>query len=129
MNECERLNEDLKRVKNRIHRWVDRYFPEFVPTVFKELDGKAALATLRRGLLPVDIAQMSPEQIVHMWKEAGVKRGVGLKAATRLVENAKKSVGLTHGQTMARQENKTCWRNTTCYNSNCACWRRRLRKF
>ncbi|MCL6444439.1 MAG: IS110 family transposase [Alicyclobacillus sp.] len=104
MNEWERLNEDLKRVKNRVHRWLDRYFPEFIPTVFKQWDGKAALVTLRQGLLPVDIAQMSPEQIVHMWKEAGIQRGVGLKAAIRLVDNAKNSVGLTHGQTMARQE-------------------------
>lgn len=104
MNERERLIEDLKRVKNRIHNWLDRHFPEFVPAAFKQWDGKAALAVLRRGWLPVDIAQMTPEQIVHMWKEADIQRGVGLKAAKRLVDIAKKSIGLTHGQAMARQE-------------------------
>lgn len=104
MNQRERLNEDLIRVQHRIQNWLDRYFPEFVPTVFKQWDGKAALAILRQGWLPVDIAQMNPEQIVEMWKEVGIRRGVGLKAAKRLVDIAQASIGLTEGLGMARQE-------------------------
>ena len=85
MNERERLGVDLKRVRNRIYRWLDRYFPEFVPYVFKIWSGKSALLILRQGWLPVDIAEMEPKQIVRLWKEAGIRRGVGLKAAQRLV--------------------------------------------
>lgn len=104
MNQRERLMEDLQRVTGRIYNWLDRFFPEFVPTVFKAWDGKAALTILRQGLLPVDIAGMAPEQVVHMWREAGIKRGVGVKAAQKLVNTAQKSIGLTEGSTMARQE-------------------------
>lgn len=104
MNQRERLMEDLHRASGRIINWLDRYFPEFVPTVFKEWDGKAALAILRLGLLPADIAKMSSEQVVHLWKEAGIQRGVGRIAAQRLVMTAQTSIGLTEGSTMACQE-------------------------
>ncbi len=104
MNQRERLLEDMHRVKGRIHNWLDRFFPEFVPTVFKEWDGKAALAVLRKAWLPVDISEMDPEVIVHMWREADIKRGVGLKTAKKLVSTAQVSIGLREGSTMARQE-------------------------
>lgn len=104
MNQRERLMEDMHRVKGRIHNWLDRFFPEFVPTVFKEWDGKAALQVLRKAWLPVDISQMAPEDVVHMWREADIKRGVGLKAAKKLVSCAQASIGLREGPTMARQE-------------------------
>jgi len=104
MNQRERLVEDMHRAKGRIHNWLDRFFPEFVPTVFKEWDGKAALAILRKAWLPVDISEMEPEQVVHMWRAADIKRGVGLKAARKLVNAAQGSIGLREGSTMARQE-------------------------
>jgi len=104
MNQRERLMEDMHRAKGRIHNWLDRFFPEFVPTVFKEWDGKAALVVLRQGWLPMDISSMEPEQVVHMWREADIQRGVGLKAANKLVSCAQGSIGLREGLTMARQE-------------------------
>ncbi|WP_258112373.1 IS110 family transposase [Alicyclobacillus sp. SP_1] len=104
MNQRERLMEDMHRVKGRIHNWLDRFFPELVPTVFKDWDGKAALALLRQAWLPVDISEMAPEDVVHMWREADIKRGIGLKAAKKLVSCAQGSIGLREGSTMARQE-------------------------
>jgi transposase len=106
MNQRERLLEDLHRTAGRIHNWLDRYFPEFVQGVFQRWDGKAALATLRAGWLPADIASMMPEQIVHMWKSSGVVKGVGIRAAQRLIDAAKRSIGLRDGSAMARQELK-----------------------
>lgn len=82
---------------------MDRYVPEFVPTVFKRWGGKAGLVILQQGWLPVDLVQMSPEQIVHIWKEVGIHR-VGKKAPKRLVDIAQKSIGLTEGLGMARKE-------------------------
>jgi len=58
MNQRERLMEDMHRAKGRNHNWLDRFFPEFVPTVFKEWDGKVALAILLKAWLPVDISSM-----------------------------------------------------------------------
>ena len=104
MNQRERLMEDVQRAAGRIHNWLDRFFPEFVPSVFKDWNGKAALAVLRKGWLPVDISGMEPEEVVHMWREADIKRGVGLKAAKKLVSAAQISIGLREGATMARQE-------------------------
>jgi len=103
MNQRERLMDDWHRVTGCIYNWLDRFFPEFVPTVFKQWDGKVALVVLRQGWLPVDIAVMAPEQVVHLWR-ADIKRGVGCKAAQKLVKAAQKSIGLTEGSTMARQE-------------------------
>lgn len=104
MNQRERLMDDWHRVTGRIHNWLDRFFPEFVPTVFKQWDGKAALVILRQAWLPVDIAVMAPEHVVHLWREADIKRGVGGQAAQKLVKAAQQSIGLTEGPTMARQE-------------------------
>lgn len=44
INQHERLNKDLSRVKNRIHNWVDRFFPEYTK-VFTDREGKASLIT------------------------------------------------------------------------------------
>lgn len=76
-NQRERLMEDVHRTAGRIHNWLDRYFPEFLQGVFQQWDGKAALATLCAGWLPVDLSSMTPEQIVHMWKAAGVEKEGG----------------------------------------------------
>ncbi|MFO2551291.1 IS110 family transposase [Alicyclobacillus cycloheptanicus] len=105
MNQRERLIEDLKRVQGRIHNWLDRFFPEFTE-VFRDWEGKAALVCLHECPCPQDIQAKAAEDIVHMWREHGISRGVGKKRATYLVEMASQSVGLTEGLQMARQELK-----------------------
>lgn len=104
MNQRERIVEDQSRVAARIHNWLDRFFPELVPTVFKDWECKAAFALLCKGWVPVDIAGMNPEEVVHMWREANITRGIGIKAAKRVVQAAQNSIGLRQGLTMARQE-------------------------
>lgn len=102
MNYRDHLNENLTRIKCRIHRWFDIYFPEYLKT-FKEWDGKASLITLKNFPLPKDIIQLSAGDIVAKWKTE-VKRAVGLKRALKLIDNAKESIGLTEGNAMARLE-------------------------
>jgi len=104
MRQQEQTNVAMQQYAGQIHNWLDRYFPELIPGVFKDWDGKAVLALLRTGWLPVDIVQKTPEEVVHMWKEAGITRGVGLKAATKIVTASKISVGVRKGPIMARQE-------------------------
>jgi transposase len=102
MIQRDRLTEELKRIKNRLHHWFDRFFPEY-PTVFKDWEGKASLYTLKHFPLPQDIVKRGAERIAAEWKSV-VQRSVGIKRAERLVQAAQKSVGLTEGLSMARME-------------------------
>jgi transposase len=102
MNLRDRLSQDLLSIKGRIHNWLDRFFPEFL-TVFKDWEGKAAMLTLQHFPFPSEIVEMGAEAIVQEWKKE-VQRAVGLKRAIQLVEVAKRSIGITSGVGMARQE-------------------------
>jgi len=104
MVQRERLNTNLIQVKNQVHNWLDRYFPEYL-TVFKKWEGKASLLSLENFPLPQDVLAKGVTGIVTQWKTQ-VKRAVGIKRASLLVDTAKTSVGLTYGLTMAREELK-----------------------
>lgn len=104
MVQRDRLNAKLNKVKNQVHNWLDRYFPEYL-TVFKKWEGKASLLTLENFPLPQDVLAKGVTGIVTQWKSQ-VKRAVGIKRASLLVETAKTSVGLTQGLMMAREELK-----------------------
>lgn len=95
MNQRDRLNVDLNRVKGRVHNWLDRYFPEFT-RVFKKWEGKASLITLRQFSLPQDVVNAGEDDILKTWKKE-VQRAVGLKRAQLLVETAQHSIGLKEG--------------------------------
>lgn len=98
----EGILKDIQRVKGRIHRWLDKYFPEFFQ-VFKSFEGKTALMTLQLFPLPQDINKRTTVEIVSDWKK-GVKRAVGIKRAQRLKEAATQSIGITLGVMMAKKE-------------------------
>ncbi|MFC7443234.1 IS110 family transposase [Laceyella putida] len=102
MNLRDRLTQDLASVQGRIQNWLDRFFPEFLD-VFKDWEGKAALFSLQHFPLPSDVQTMNAEQIVQAWRQE-IKRSVGIKKATQLLEAAKSSIGLTKGLSMARKE-------------------------
>ncbi|AGB40333.1 transposase [Halobacteroides halobius DSM 5150] len=103
MTHKEKLTQDLTRVKNRVMRWLDIYFPEF-NEVFKDWTGKAALATLKYFPYPDQIAKMEAEEIVAKWREEGIKRGVGIKRAKKLKKAAVRSIGVTEGFKMGKEE-------------------------
>jgi len=96
------LKKDLVKVKNRIIRWLDRYFPEF-QIAFKDL-GQNACAMLKHTPLPIDLLEKDVDDLVALYREKE-----NLKyPAKRKIEKAKKaaeySIGLTEGTTMARIE-------------------------
>lgn len=103
MNERDRLSEDLKRAQARVHNWLDRFFPEFTQ-VFKDWEGKAALACLHSIPFPRDVQAKTATEIVSLWRQSGILRGVGLRKAKELIEVAESSIGLTEGTLMARRE-------------------------
>lgn len=102
MDERKDISNTLNSIKNKIHRWIDKYFPEFL-TVFKNWEGKAALISLRRFPFPKDILRLGEHQILSIWKE-DIKRAVGAKRAQKLFDAAKVSIGIDEGLQMARKQ-------------------------
>ncbi len=101
----DQLIDQLMITEGRIQNVVQRYFPEFFD-VFKNWEGKAALCTLKIFPFPSDIKKMTPEEVFAKWKpfvQRGVG-GVGIKKATKLVETAKKSIGIQIGIQFAKRE-------------------------
>ncbi|MCM3790811.1 IS110 family transposase [Domibacillus indicus] len=103
-----KLTEDLASIKNRIIRWLDRYFPEF--TQVYPAFGKMALAALQMTPLPQDIEGKTAEEIVFLYRQVEGMRAPQLPKAELLVEAATSSIGLTEGLQMARHEIATLLR-------------------
>lgn len=103
-----KLTEDLASIKNRIIRWLDRYFPEFTQ-VFPTF-GKMALATLEMTPLPQDIENKTAEELIFLYRQVEGMRVPQLPKAMLLKEVATNSIGLTEGTQMARQEIATLLR-------------------
>jgi transposase len=98
----DQLVHQLMITEGRIQNMIDRYFPEFFD-VFGDWEGKAALCTLKFFPFPSQIVEMTPEEVLREWKPF-CQRGVGIKRATKLVEKARKSIGLTIGTHFAQRE-------------------------
>jgi transposase len=92
------------KVKNKITRWLDIHFPEFL-NAFSSWEGKTALMTLEKIALPEKIASKTAEEILCIWRQE-VRRGVGIKKAEKLVKEAQNSVGIREGAQMAEYEIK-----------------------
>ncbi|ATP40054.1 IS110 family transposase [Solibacillus sp. R5-41] len=103
-----KLTEDLASIKNRIIRWLDRYFPEF-NQVFPTF-GKMALTALERTPMPQDIQGKTAEELVFFYRQVGGMRAPQLPKAKLLIEKASNSIGLTEGQKMAKHEIATLLR-------------------
>ena len=97
-----KIQEDLNALQNRIIRWIDRFFPEFM-TVFKDF-GKMAYAALEMTPLPSDIQGKMPEELLFMYRQVEGMKSPQLPKAKQLVEVAQHSIGLTEGLVMARIE-------------------------
>lgn len=96
------LAEELGRIKNKLIRWTDRYFPEF-RTVFPSL-GKMALAALECTPFPSDVAMRETEEILDLYRNVEGLTSPQKPKVKRLIEQARHSIGVTEGQSMARVE-------------------------
>lgn len=91
---------------NRIVRWIDLYFPEY-RHVFPEWDGLRSLATLRAFPLPDDLQGLDVDEIIHQWRQHGMKRAGGLTGkakAAALLMAASRSIGDTRVPEEARRD-------------------------
>ena len=94
-----KIQEDLNALHNRMIRWLDRFFPEFM-SVFKQF-GKMAYAVLEMTPLPTDIQGKSPEELLFLYRQVEGLKSPQLPKAKQLVEVSKHSIGLTEGLVMA----------------------------
>lgn len=78
-NEYDDIQKEIVRIKNKIHVWNDKYFPE-LEHVYK-IDSAAIKAIYKNQLLPSEIALMSEEEFAllmlkenHYGKKDAIKR-------------------------------------------------------
>ena len=83
---------NLHAVKNVIIALLDEYFPEF-ETVFKNIDGKAALHILNQCPFPEELKKIGITGIIAEFNKA-VKGAVGKKRAESLYQAACKTIGI-----------------------------------
>ncbi|MCY0889106.1 MAG: IS110 family transposase [Alicyclobacillaceae bacterium] len=105
---CERVEQDLTRVKNRIHGWLDEYFPEY-ESVFIDPFSDRSVATLHQCPTPGDLKGLSPQDVVDRWTRQGMRRPGGkrgLDKAAELLQVARRSIGSTVALEEAKWELK-----------------------
>ena len=96
------IQSELTRILNRISRWFNIYFPEYM-TVYGKVDSSSGMLVLKQAPLPEDILTLGVNGINKIWRDAKM-RAVGLKRAKTLVEAAEHSVGSKEGAVAARME-------------------------
>lgn len=70
------ITQQIISIKNKIHRWLNIYFPEYENT-YSSIDSKSGFLLLKETPLPKDIVELGSEGIVECWKQAKL-RAVGL---------------------------------------------------
>jgi transposase len=96
------LMEELNAVKNKLIRWLDRYFPEFTQ-VFPSF-GKMSLAALECTPFPKDLADKDVDDVLNLYRKVEGMKSPQRPKAIQLIEYARLSIGVTEGQQMAHIE-------------------------
>ena len=96
------IGKQLNTIRNRVKRWIDIYFPEFLK-VFGDWEGKSALIVLNEFPIPGQIIEKGVDGIVARWHQDKI-RAVGRNRAIKLIEAAKRSVGVREGLIAARYD-------------------------
>ena len=91
----DRIVKELNALTNRIQRWLQIYFPEFLK-VYGKFSAESALLVLETAPYPADVIALGADGVNQIWREHKL-RAVGMKRATTLVEAARKSVGMDGG--------------------------------
>lgn len=96
------MTNDLKRIKNQIANWFDRYFPEYKKG-YASWESESFLYILDKYKLPSNIADLDA---IELYSDVRIKfpRGVGQKKIENLIRASKESIGITQGRRMAEKE-------------------------
>ncbi len=71
--------EEHTRVKNRLHKWIAVYFPEY-KGVYTHIDAKGGLMVLKEAAAPEDIVKLGMDGIQQILKDAKLRGSDGKKA-------------------------------------------------
>lgn len=96
------LVEERCAVRNKLIRWLDRYFPEFTQ-VFSDF-GKTAMAALECSPFPGDVIAKTTEKLLHHYRQVEGIKAPQKSKIMKLAQVAYNSIGVTEGQEMARIE-------------------------
>ncbi|HSO59029.1 MAG TPA: IS110 family transposase [Paenisporosarcina sp.] len=96
------LVEEMTAIRNKVIRWLDRYFPEFTK-VFPTF-GKMALTALLKTPFPSDVKDMEVEDLVMLYREVEDMKSPHRPKIQKLILFAQSSIGVTEGLVMARVE-------------------------
>ena len=94
------LQQEIIRVKNRMIKWLDSYFPEF-QLIFKDF-GKNALAILNKTPFPADIQSKSIEELLLLYKEDTDLKYVSSTKVKQIKQAAEATIALSTGVDTAR---------------------------
>jgi transposase len=95
------LNKRKHALKNTITAVMDEFFPEFEEVFKHPLKGKASRHILKTCPFPKFILELGEDEVTEEIKKS-VKKTVGRKKATQLVEAAKESIGVDYGLDSAK---------------------------
>ena len=95
------LNKRKKALKNTITAVLDEFFPEYAEVFKNPLSGKASRHILKICPFPKFIIELGVDGVTDEIKKA-VRKTVGRKKASQLVEAAKDSIGVDYGEEAAR---------------------------
>ena len=90
-SEYDDIMKEISRIKNKIHVWNDKYFPE-LEHVYK-IKSVAIKAIYENQLLPSDIAEMSEEEFILLMTKDNPR--AKKSAIKKIYELAKKTSGIT----------------------------------
>ncbi len=93
-------------LKNRIQRYLDIVFPEY-NHIFKNWITPRSIATLKAFPLPIDVKDLTAQEVIEGWRNEGFKRAegnTGINKANDLINQARYSVGSTVALEERRRE-------------------------
>jgi len=122
----EQITKELSRTHLRIRSLLDKYFPEYA-SVFANVTGAASLKVLARWPFPCDLLDADKSELIQLISQASGYR-LGEQTATKLIELAQTSIGITNGMDGARLRLKTLLNQINFYKQQLHTLRRELRK-
>lgn len=96
------LIDDRTTLKNKIHRWVDKYFPELFQ-IFSDF-GAMVLGVLETTPLPAELVNMTPEELADQCAKASHMKQRRPKLAADVIKVAHTSIGINVAPWGAKRE-------------------------
>ena len=98
----EALIDERTALKNKIHRWVDKYFPELF-NVFSDF-GATMLGVLETAPLPADLVTMTAAELADQCAVASQMKQRRPKITAKVIQAAQSSIGITVAPWGAKRE-------------------------